>query len=330
MASGSGPADMREGPDGNIWFIENSSAKVARITPTGTLTEFPIVIGGTPGRPVRIVVGPDGNLWFTVQQRRSVGRITTAGVMTLFTLSGRPRGITVGSDGNLWAAEIDTGFLAKITTSGSITEFPTFASTDGPWVLATGSDGNLWVTLAGDPSLGFPGSQTLARVVIATQAVTRFTIPGSGSFANYIISSGSNLYFADDGSAPGVGISTTAGAINELALPGGPGFLTTGPDGHIWFTDEGCTATACGVNPAIGRINASGAIVEFPTTAGGLPAGITSGPSSTIWFTDHFRDKVDEFTVSAATASSAEVTRQVTSQRCLTCAQGGGQPIIRK
>src|SRR5262245_47930815 len=38
----SGPKGITAGPDGNIWFVENSTNKVAKITPTGTVTEYAI------------------------------------------------------------------------------------------------------------------------------------------------------------------------------------------------------------------------------------------------------------------------------------------------
>ena len=50
LVRGSGPA---AGP----------SAKIGRMTPSGTLTEFPIPTAN-PG-PGWITAGPDGNIWFT-------------------------------------------------------------------------------------------------------------------------------------------------------------------------------------------------------------------------------------------------------------------------
>jgi virginiamycin B lyase len=150
--------------------------------------------------------------------------------------------------------------------------------------VVTGPDGNLWVNL--------PGANQIARVVISTQTVTRFTIPTSGSFPNYIIANSGKLYF-EENLVNKIGISTVAGAISEVVLPtpsSYPGFLTTGPDGHVWFVDEGANT--------VGTIKTDGTVVELPipTTSSGL-VGITSGPSRTIWFTESTADKVGEFTV---------------------------------
>jgi len=57
--------------------------------------------------------------------------------------------------------------------------------------------------------------------------------------------------------------------------------IATGPDGNLWFTDQGSTK-------AIGRITTAGQITEFSAglNAGSLPLGIAAGPDGNLWFTD--------------------------------------------
>ena len=77
------------------------------MTPSGTVTEFPLPAGSAPDA---IAVGPDGNLWFTDTGTRSVGRITPAGAVTELVVTdsyGQLGGITAGADGNIWF--VDTG-----------------------------------------------------------------------------------------------------------------------------------------------------------------------------------------------------------------------------
>jgi streptogramin lyase len=72
-SSGSGPADITAGPDGNLWFTENGSPNaMGRISPdsSNTITEFSIPSAD-------ITKGPDGNLRFT-QIQQSVWRMTIA------------------------------------------------------------------------------------------------------------------------------------------------------------------------------------------------------------------------------------------------------------
>src|SRR5262249_37219556 len=81
---GSDPADITVGPDGNLWFVEDSENlggnRIGRITPSGVLTEFPQLrpLSG----PLSIVAGPDGALWFTEFYGSRIGRITTDGIVT--------------------------------------------------------------------------------------------------------------------------------------------------------------------------------------------------------------------------------------------------------
>src|SRR5262249_54445644 len=75
------------GPDGNLLSPEFTASKIGRITPGGTLTEFPTTTANN--FPAGITVGPDGNLWFTESSNvdspnGKIGRITTAGVITEF------------------------------------------------------------------------------------------------------------------------------------------------------------------------------------------------------------------------------------------------------
>ena len=62
-AVGSNIAQVRAGPDGNLWFTDRAG-KIGQITTAGAITEFSV--GLNPGsQPISLAVGPDGNLWFT-------------------------------------------------------------------------------------------------------------------------------------------------------------------------------------------------------------------------------------------------------------------------
>jgi hypothetical protein len=91
------------------------------------------------------------------------------------------------------------------------------------------------------------------------------------------------VWFAD--SAGAVGQVSPAGQITErtrgLKRGSSPVAVTAGPDGNMWFTDEGQTA-------AVGRVTAQGAIREFSAgiPGGSEPAAITAAPDGRLWFTD--------------------------------------------
>lgn len=109
------------GPDGNLWVTERGqyANKIAKVTPAGIITEYPVSAPGSPDTFAFITPGPDGALWFTGQAGNQVGRITTDGVVTLFgvpTANSSPASITTGPDGRIWFSEI-----AKVGAIGGLT-----------------------------------------------------------------------------------------------------------------------------------------------------------------------------------------------------------------
>ena len=89
-------------------------------------------------------------------------------------------------------------------------------------------------------------------------------------------------------------LAVPAGAVEITEFPieagGGANYITTGPDGNLWFTD--------GLLNKIGRITTSGQVTEFDvgiTPNAGL-AGIASGPDGNLWFTERTGDKIGRIT----------------------------------
>jgi streptogramin lyase len=73
------PLSITAGSDGNLWFTEivngpaSQRSKIGRVTPTGTVSEFPLP---TPTSvPTSITQGPDGTLWLTVVVNNQNGKI---------------------------------------------------------------------------------------------------------------------------------------------------------------------------------------------------------------------------------------------------------------
>jgi streptogramin lyase len=267
------------GPDGNLWFTENTddfgivySVDIGRITPTGAITEFPIPSYLPIASP--LTTGLDGNLWFTAAPRSNsgyIGRITPAGAITEFPIpstDGLPRyAPTVGPDGNLWFSV--GGGIGRITSAGVITDFPLPSTSSGPLTTMTvGPDGNLWF-----PESTTMGSKTTAAVgrITLSGALTEFPIdsaagvPISGSYASTLtVGPDKNLYFSialAAGAPPAVIVGGITPSGDAVVIPGtAPSYtsadaLIVGPDGNLWFPD--------GVN--IGRIDPTQ--VTFDQTA---------------------------------------------------------------
>ncbi len=100
-----------------------------------------------------------------------------------------------------------------------------------------------------------------------------------------------------------------AGTVTEFNVPSGTAFgITAGPDGNLWFTDNGASA--------IGRITPSGSITLFPVP-GSTPEYITAGADGNLWFTDRASSKIGRITTGGnftefpvPTAGSALRSRQ--------------------
>ncbi len=196
----SSPWRLAAGPDGNVWFTENSAGKIGRVTDNGDVTEFTLPTR-TAG-PLIITAGPDGNLWFTESLANQIGRITPAGQITEFAIpaqggsstigSSAPTGIATGPDGNLWFTEQSRG-IGRITPGGQITEFKIPTLNVQPYAIAAGPDGNLWFT-------EFTGNQ-IGRIT-PTGQVTEYSIPtAAANPAATIAGADGNIWFTENARA---------------------------------------------------------------------------------------------------------------------------------
>ncbi|HEX4133068.1 MAG TPA: family 16 glycosylhydrolase [Bryobacteraceae bacterium] len=278
------PADLEgitAGPDGAVWFTQNTRGMIGRISTSGAITKYPI---GSVFSAVSITAGPDGALWFA---GGCVSRITTAGVITPFCSAGGTYGIAAGADGAMWFTKPGENKIGRITTQGAITDFAIPTAGSQPYNIVAGADGALWFNEAGANKIGrittngliteFPVARTgIGNLVSGPDRAIWFTlqyggyierITASGVVSEYPISSFGESYGITSGpdgalwfgaGQRSIGRITTGGAFTHYAIPSGvanPVFITTGPDGAIWFTEN---ATG-----RVGRLNlASGAYVH--------------------------------------------------------------------
>jgi streptogramin lyase len=135
------PGGIMKGPDGNLWFTEQggSQGAIARITPNGVITDFPLPTVTYPDRTTwgvqasDLAVGPDGNLWFTANSESLFGQITPGGTITYYLPANAssfggtsPNSLVAGPDGNLWFADFGghVGYLALGGSSSTPTPVP--------------------------------------------------------------------------------------------------------------------------------------------------------------------------------------------------------------
>ena len=146
------PGGLTVGPDGNLWFIEQATGRIGRVTPSGAISDFLIPSGGGPESPA-LAAGADGNVWFS---GGVVGRITPSGVVTEFPQAGGIAGLVPGPNGYIWfAGGPNVGWISPAGITGQVTVSKGGSNGSTSWGpstvtgLTVGPDGNVWFTLPG-------------------------------------------------------------------------------------------------------------------------------------------------------------------------------------
>jgi streptogramin lyase len=186
------------GPDGNLWFADHVADAIARMTPAGVFTKFPIP-GPTGTYPWQITSGSDGAIWFTDFNGNRIGRLSTDGQTSFFPVpeqDGYPNAIATGPDGNVWFTLDDEAVVGRITPGGEITEFPV-PHPDGDYIILGG------IASVSPSALAF----TYYDLVTGESKIGRITTAGA--------------------------ISTIGTPTPESS----PMAITSGPNGSIWFTE---------------------------------------------------------------------------------------------
>ena len=93
-------------PDGNMWFVEEDTNKIGRITPQGAITEFNLGETTTgEGRVIDIDAAPDGSIWVVYDSGWKAARLDPAtGNANVTQLGAYPYGgaVRVGADNVAW------------------------------------------------------------------------------------------------------------------------------------------------------------------------------------------------------------------------------------
>ena len=317
------------GPDGNLWFTDgvygfgNASELVGRITPDGSVTEFP-VDSTTRTQLYNVTAGPDGNLWM-LAIRTPIGtdddqlvaiQMTPDGNYSVFGAFLAHNGedflsnvspLAVGPDGNLWyTASFYSQFptanqgsiVGRITPTGDVTNFtvPLFdIAQDGiGGGITAGPDGTLWVAIGdgihGEPRgvRRFSPDGQLSDVIPGSQPLSEMVTDANGNVWG-LVSTDHIERIAPDGTVTDFPlpvhqpVMNPTPELNPLRMT-----LAAGPDGNIWFSDPYANE--------IGNITPDGTVTEYAVpTPDSFPAGITTGPDGNIWFTELGSGQIGEF-----------------------------------
>jgi streptogramin lyase len=185
------------GPDGNVWFVESSH--VGKITPAGSITEYPYPSGTTTNSYGAIAIGADGNLWLTENRSRGTALVDkvqpSTGTITEYLVDPKtcafPTSLITAADRTLYVS-CDGTSIARLKTDGTIKIL--YAAMTGPYPQAMSGaiPGTIW-----------------------------FLQPGQGTYPLASLES----------------LDLSNGGISNWGNPGrfsSPAALVVGPDGNIW------------------------------------------------------------------------------------------------
>src|ERR1039458_7774436 len=90
------------------------------------------------------------------------------------------------------------------------------------------------------------------------------------------------------GLTSGSAAASGAGHVRIYADIGGPAGIVAGPDGALWFTNNG--------NNSIGRITTTGKVNNYTGMGISSPSAITEGPDGALWFTNQGNNSIGRIT----------------------------------
>jgi len=143
------------------------------------------------------------------------------------TFESQPTGIAAGPDGALWFTEVLGNKIGRITSAGAITEYPLPTAGSEPNGIAAGPDGALW-------------------------------------FAEGVADRIGRTPLTERSPSTRIGRITTVGIVTRYPVPTAdsiPYWIAAGPDGALWFTENGHRGNR------IGRITTAGVVTEYPVLA---------------------------------------------------------------
>lgn len=278
------PTQPVAAPDGDVWFAEDGAGRLARVTPAGTLTEFPVLQTG--GDDLRAeAVGVDGRVWF---ERRGAPR---AGVLDPAT----------GASDIVDPGVESTGALT--TTADGATWFAG-AGSAGAAVVRLARDGTRLAVPAGEVAVTYalgpaatPGAVVLladsltsvrASEIAASGAVTPITLPKDADLGPHatVVTGPAGTFIAANGELLRVDADHVARKVSGRAVADAPHPLAAGADGSLWLGADPSRATLrIGPDAKLTRLTPFTAAFREPATTG--LGGIAVTTAGDAWLTVH-------------------------------------------
>lgn len=293
-AENSEPRDITNGADGNRWFTEGTEftgapAKIARITPSGAITEFtPDEVDGCNFCILTDIEQGQGDLVYITSNDPTLMRFNVQALEfedpVAMPNSNALGGSVAVHEDLVWITDFNNDVVWRYDLASGT--FGDFAASD-PADVAVDAAGNAWFT---EPQANADGSSNIVRIDAVTGEVTR-TATSAAAVAIAVSSEDGKVWFAarfpSQGAGQGVGYLDPAADNAVTFFPvanTGPSGIAASADGAIWFTQEtkGNAAT----------ITDTGVVTEGKVVKGSEPAGITVAPNGDPWYAMRGADKI--------------------------------------
>ena len=77
-----GPLGIVAGPDGALWFAEQTASQIGRVTTTGSFSEYATPTNNASPGAVTATVDPNYPIWFTESAAGNLGLVNVGGFIT--------------------------------------------------------------------------------------------------------------------------------------------------------------------------------------------------------------------------------------------------------
>jgi streptogramin lyase len=237
------PGAIAVSSDGSVWIIEtHMDSTIVKVTPTGTVSEFPIPTYNThmsTGDIESLAADGTGNIWFAYGSDK-ISKISGTGTVTTYTTGSAvagPRGITAARDGTLWFAEPGVNKLATISPDGKQREYAlppgtnpiSYCSADPVSLFNRAVDVGVVqpsaITVTGDNAVWFL-EQHVGRIGLLlpeTGVMKQYVVEKPGSFEPFfgsglrsMVHKKDNSVWFSDGNA--IGTISRTGAIRKYVV----------------------------------------------------------------------------------------------------------------
>lgn len=283
------PAGIAAGSDGNLWFAEQCTPAISKISTSGTgYTQHNLMSNGFQV-PWGVTLGPDNLIWFGDNAGSRVGTVTPSGTIAVYEKqhSSATNFFAPRLDGKISFPEFYGDLVGTLDPAGGTAQTPTEISTpNSPQSAGLGPDLSVWYTDW--------GAQKIGRVSGGT--ASDFSSGTAGKPFQVTAGSDGRAWFTEQQSVSTetiIGAMTASGTLSEYPNTTGIAgsqaqyeVIVAGPDGRMWFADSG--------NNAIDAITTDGSTITMytiPTSTSG-PWGVTIGPDGNVWFTEDYTGRV--------------------------------------